>query len=149
MRLFCNKVTVSLKILKISLIFQFHMEKPIKICIVCGREFQWRKKWERNWHEVKYCSKACRSAGLKKIDRKLESTILQLLRSRQSGASICPSEAARNLGSDESQWRSLMEPARRAARRLVHQGKIDILQGGKIVDPSKFKGPIRLILKSE
>ena len=123
------------------------MEKPSKICIVCGREFQWRKKWERNWKEVKYCSKACRSAGLKEIDRKLESTILQLLRSRQSGATICPSEAVRKLGrGDESQWRSLMEPARRAARRLVHQGKIDILQGGKVVDPSKFKGPVRLKL---
>jgi hypothetical protein len=125
------------------------MEKPTKICIVCGREFHWRKKWERNWDDVKYCSKSCRSAGLRKIDQRLELTILQLLRSRQPGASICPSEAARKTGgSDESQWRHLMEPTRRAARRLVQQGKIDILQGGKIVDPSTFKGPVRLKLKT-
>ena len=37
-----------------------------------------------------------------------------------------------------------MEPARKAARRLVSAGKIVITQGGAIVDPSKAKGPIRL-----
>ncbi|NQW55884.1 MAG: DUF2256 domain-containing protein [Chloroflexi bacterium] len=25
-----------------------------------GRPFQWRKRWERVWDEVKYCSDACR-----------------------------------------------------------------------------------------
>lgn len=29
---------------------------PSKLCAVCGREFSWRKKWEKNWDEVKYCS---------------------------------------------------------------------------------------------
>jgi hypothetical protein len=33
---------------------------PTKVCAVCGRPFTWRKKWERNWAEVKYCSDACR-----------------------------------------------------------------------------------------
>jgi hypothetical protein len=33
---------------------------PNKICIVCGRPFAWRKKWERVWDEVKYCSDRCR-----------------------------------------------------------------------------------------
>jgi hypothetical protein len=33
---------------------------PTKICAVCGRPFTWRKKWEKNWDEVKYCSDACR-----------------------------------------------------------------------------------------
>ena len=37
---------------------------PKKICTVCGLEFIWRKKWEKNWNEVKYCSKKCR---LKKV----------------------------------------------------------------------------------
>jgi hypothetical protein len=32
---------------------------PEKICIVCGRPFNWRKKWERVWNEVKYCSEKC------------------------------------------------------------------------------------------
>ncbi|MGO4891815.1 DUF2256 domain-containing protein [Flavobacterium sp. W21_SRS_FM6] len=32
---------------------------PSKICPVCHRPFTWRKKWERNWPDVKYCSKRC------------------------------------------------------------------------------------------
>ncbi|MES2401016.1 MAG: DUF2256 domain-containing protein [Pseudomonadota bacterium] len=34
---------------------------PSKTCIACGREMAWRKSWARNWHEVKYCSDACRA----------------------------------------------------------------------------------------
>ncbi|MCE7063891.1 DUF2256 domain-containing protein [Dyadobacter sp. CY326] len=33
---------------------------PEKVCIVCGRPFTWRKKWEKVWDEVKYCSDGCR-----------------------------------------------------------------------------------------
>lgn len=33
---------------------------PEKICPVCERPFTWRKKWAKNWDEVKYCSDACR-----------------------------------------------------------------------------------------
>jgi hypothetical protein len=34
---------------------------PEKICVICLRPFTWRKKWEKVWDEVKYCSDACRS----------------------------------------------------------------------------------------
>ncbi|MBL0739945.1 DUF2256 domain-containing protein [Chryseolinea lacunae] len=34
---------------------------PEKICLVCGHPFAWRKKWERNWGDVKYCSDRCRN----------------------------------------------------------------------------------------
>ncbi len=34
---------------------------PTKICLHCQRSFTWRKKWERSWEEVKYCSDACKS----------------------------------------------------------------------------------------
>ena len=34
--------------------------RPEKICKICLRPFQWRKKWERDWDRVLYCSKACR-----------------------------------------------------------------------------------------
>ncbi|WP_413783553.1 DUF2256 domain-containing protein [Aliivibrio fischeri] len=37
-------------------------ELPEKICVVCQRPFSWRKKWERDWPMVKYCSKRCRSS---------------------------------------------------------------------------------------
>lgn len=33
---------------------------PSKICPVCARPFNWRKKWERNWDEIVYCSERCR-----------------------------------------------------------------------------------------
>lgn len=33
---------------------------PTKICPVCKRPFTWRKKWEKVWLEVKYCSDKCR-----------------------------------------------------------------------------------------
>ncbi|MCH7405767.1 DUF2256 domain-containing protein [Belliella aquatica] len=41
---------------------------PSKICIVCNRPFTWRKKWEKNWDEVKYCSKRCQGNRGKKSD---------------------------------------------------------------------------------
>jgi hypothetical protein len=119
---------------------------PSKTCVTCGREITWRKKWERNWDEVKYCSDACRSHKPGPVDKQLESTILQLLEQRGAGKTICPSEAARAVAmSDErAAWNPLMEPARAAARRLVAAGRIVITQGGVIVDPSHAKGAIRL-----
>ena len=33
---------------------------PSKICETCGLPFTWRKKWERDWHNVRYCSDRCR-----------------------------------------------------------------------------------------
>jgi hypothetical protein len=35
------------------------MKNESKICKVCGRPFNWRKKWKLNWENVKYCSKRC------------------------------------------------------------------------------------------
>lgn len=32
----------------------------VKNCLQCGRPMQWRKKWVKNWEEVRYCSAACR-----------------------------------------------------------------------------------------
>lgn len=33
---------------------------PTKVCVTCGREFAWRKKWAKVWEDVQYCSRACR-----------------------------------------------------------------------------------------
>lgn len=38
-------------------------ELPSKICAACGRPFTWRKKWERDWEQVLFCSDACRRKG--------------------------------------------------------------------------------------
>lgn len=113
-----------------------------KVCRSCGRAFSWRKKWERDWESVRYCSDGCRRRGVSVVDRQLEQTIMDLLAGRRSGATICPSDAARTVAPDG--WRELMEPARRAARRLVAQGAVVITQGGQVVDPSTVRGPIRI-----
>lgn len=113
-----------------------------KTCASCGREIQWRKKWEKNWDEVKYCSDACRRRGIRPVDEKLTASIRELLDARAASATICPSEAARAVGGED--WRDLMEPARRAARRLVAAGEVEITQRGQVVDPSTAKGPIRI-----
>lgn len=76
-------------------------------------------------------------------DRRLEESIRCLLAQRAAGATICPSDAARAVGGD-GDWRDLMEPARRAARRLVDAGEVEITQGGLVVDPSTARGPIRI-----
>jgi hypothetical protein len=36
---------------------------PSKACAACGRLFSWRKKWARDWENVRYCSDACRSGA--------------------------------------------------------------------------------------
>jgi len=36
---------------------------PVKTCAHCGLPFSWRKKWERDWDQVKYCSERCRRAS--------------------------------------------------------------------------------------
>lgn len=117
---------------------------PSKPCAVCGREMTWRKAWERSWDEVKYCSDLCRRHRIGETDLRLEQSILELLRARAAGATICPSEAARAVGGEE--WRPLMEPARAAARRLRHAGVVEITQQGRPVDPSRARGPIRIRL---
>ncbi|MGL5446867.1 MAG: DUF2256 domain-containing protein [Rhabdaerophilum sp.] len=33
---------------------------PTKTCVTCGLPFAWRKKWEKVWQDVKYCSDRCR-----------------------------------------------------------------------------------------
>ncbi|MEJ7833249.1 MAG: DUF3253 domain-containing protein [Nocardioides sp.] len=79
------------------------------------------------------------------VDQRLEVSILDLLGARDTGATICPSDAARAVGpADGDGWRDLMEPARRAARRLAATGEVEITQGGRVVDPATARGPIRI-----
>lgn len=120
-----------------------------KVCKRCGRAISWRKKWERDWENIQYCSDACRSHKPGEADSALEAAILKLLSERGRDKTICPSEAAKVVGGADAResWESLMEPARAAARRLVAAGSIVITQQGQVVDPSRAKGPIRLRLR--
>ena len=123
-------------------------DRPSTTCAVCGRRIEWRKKWERNWDDVRYCSDACRRRGVRTVDHEMESAITTLLDDRAGGATICPSEAARFVARTRGErgdgWRELMEPARAAARRMVSAGVVEIVQKGQVVDPSTAKGPIRI-----
>lgn len=116
------------------------MTQPDKVCAVCGRRIEWRKKWERDWDSIRYCSKSCRSRKLLQTDHELEVAVLRLLDERNG--SICPSDAARNVAPNG--WRELMEDSRMAARRLVASGQVEITQNGRVVDPSTARGPIRI-----
>ena len=42
------------------LVFLKKEKLDTKVCISCGRPFQWRKKWEKDWQKVKYCSNRCK-----------------------------------------------------------------------------------------
>jgi hypothetical protein len=116
---------------------------PHKICEHCARSFEWRKKWERCWDEVRYCSARCRKTKLTHTDLELEKIILKLLNQSAFQATICPVEVLRALSTGEEPY-DQTEQARQAARRLAAAGQIEILQNGRAVDPSKAKGPIRL-----
>ncbi len=59
---------------------------PQKICVYCQRPFDWRKKWERCWEEVKYCSERCKrqARSNKKIFHRVvltDSTLLFIVES--------------------------------------------------------------------
>lgn len=118
-------------------------EQPNKTCKICGRTIQWRRKWARDWAQVRYCSQRCRGRRLNDTDRALERAIADLLSQRARGATICPSEAARRVAGDDD-WRPLMTRAREAARRLIARGELVMRQGGREVDPSTARGPVRL-----
>jgi hypothetical protein len=108
-----------------------------RTCASCGRRMP-----EPAGPDTKWCSDACRRHKVDDTDRRLERTIDDLLDARAATSSICPSDAARAIGGDD--WRDLMEPARRAARRMMSRGEVEITQGGSVIDPSTAKGPIRI-----
>ncbi len=112
-----------------------------KICARCGRSFDWRKKWEACWDEVRFCSQKCRRSRPSELDARLEQAISTLLERRAAGGTICPSEAARAVADD---WRPLLERTRMAARRLAAQGEVEITQGGRVVDPDTARGAVRV-----
>lgn len=120
------------------------MTPASKTCVACGRTIEWRKKWARDWDDVRYCSASCRRRKVSAADLDLERRIMAMLDGRARSASICPSDVARDVSPDG--WRPLMEPVRRAARRLVDRGEVEITQAGAVVDPSTAKGPIRIRL---
>ncbi|MBY0296736.1 MAG: DUF3253 domain-containing protein [Methylobacterium sp.] len=72
-------------------------------------------------------------------------TLLRLVAERGADKTVCPSEVARALGGPHPDgWGPLMQPVRRAAVRLMKDGRIVILRKGRVVDPDDFRGVYRL-----
>jgi hypothetical protein len=77
----------------------------------------------------------------------VEDTIIELLQARGSERTIGPMDVARALGGDHPDgWGPLMPQVRRAAVRLMKQGRLVILRKGRPVDPDEFRGVYRLAL---
>jgi hypothetical protein len=77
-------------------------------------------------------------------DALIASTIRALLKRRQPSSSMCPSEAARALSSDEATWRGLMPQVREVAKSMRAQGQLHITRGGQALGENIDGGPIRL-----
>lgn len=113
-----------------------------KTCASCGRRIEWRKKWERDWENVRYCSASCRRRGVTRVDQELEDGPTALLAAAGRRGTVDPADAIGRVAADVRE--DLSEPARRAARRLVADGVAEVVQGGRVVDASTAKGPFRL-----
>lgn len=64
----CDKNVTSLYIDRVTHM-DCHMPKmvkkgdlPLKICAACQKPFAWRKKWAKDWDNVRFCSDRCRRA---------------------------------------------------------------------------------------
>ena len=76
------------------------------------------------------------------VGARLEQAISDLLDLRRAGTTICPSEADRKVDADA--WRDLMPAAREAAGRLAAAGRVEVTQGGTVVDVATARGPVRI-----
>lgn len=77
----------------------------------------------------------------------LETTILDLLARQEPGRTLAPMDVARTIGGDHPDgWGPLMQPLRRAAVKLMKEGRLVITRKGRPVDPDDFRGVYRLSL---
>ncbi len=77
-------------------------------------------------------------------DSKIAETIFGLLGRRGGDATICPSEVARAMHLQESDWRAAMPRIRAVAGALARRGLLVVTRRGEEVDATSQGGPIRL-----
>ena len=73
--------------------------------------------------------------------RRIDAAMRALLRSRDPGRSICPSDVARIVGG--STWRALLPMVRDHAVAMSERGEIEILRRGQVVTENPTKGVLR------
>ena len=71
-----------------------------------------------------------------------ETAVLHRLAQRAPGATLCPSEAARDLAGDSGDWRAHMDDVHRAVDRLLEEGCIALSWKGVPMD--RRDGPYRI-----
>lgn len=77
-------------------------------------------------------------------DQAIADAILTLLASRAPSASICPSNVARSLSTEERVWRAKMPAIRSVAGHLAADGRVKVTRGATEVDALSKGGPIRI-----
>lgn len=111
-----------------------------KVCVVCGRRFEWRKKWARDWAQVRHCSDACRKRGLRPEDAALEAALLGLLAaSPRAPLDHAPAQVWGTSWADQRRAERL-EATKAAARRLAEAGKLSLWVQGRKTPPSDAAG---------
>lgn len=81
-----------------------------------------------------YCSDACRRRGITDSDRTAEETIRYAVRHSAGATSL-------SAITPDDQHREIL---RRAARRLVAAGEIEMIQRGRVVDSSTAAGEVSI-----
>ena len=88
---------------------------------------------------------ALRASAPTESDDAIAACIDRLLAARRAGATVCPSEVARDLrGGGPEGWRERMPDVRRVAGGLAAAGRLRVTRRGEEVDAESPGGPIRL-----
>ena len=74
-------------------------------------------------------------------NRRIDAALRALLRSREPGRSICPSDIARIVGG--AKWRGLLPAVRDRAVLMMERGELEILRRRRIVKTNPTKGVLR------
>jgi hypothetical protein len=74
-------------------------------------------------------------------NRRIDAALRALLRSRERGRSICPSDVARIVGG--TKWRTLLPVVRDRAVKMAEGGELEVLRRGRIVKTSATEGVLR------
>jgi Protein of unknown function (DUF3253) len=79
-------------------------------------------------------------------DDDIAQEIVRQLSRRAADSSICPSDVARALQSDEAAWRALMSQVREVAAAMRDHGRLRITRGGiDVPSDALHRGAIRLV----
>jgi hypothetical protein len=113
---------------------------PPKPCARCGRPIAWRRKWERDWDAVRYCSDRCRRARPSARDRAAEDAILEALRAVPIGRPVALEGLLSPAADPEGDRDALLD----AARRLAAAGAVELLAAGRAIDPAEARGRLEV-----